>query len=74
MRGIGLGIAGFLEGAEFFEGGGEGSAEVGFVALEAVEGVGFIFVGEEGVGEVVRGLLWSGFLLVVVEEGEEVGF
>ena len=69
-----MGFAAFLEGAEFFEGGGEGAAEVGFVALEAVEGVGFIFVGEEGVGEVVSGLFWSGVLLVVVEEGEEVGF
>ena len=62
----------FLEEAEFLVGGGEGSLEVGFVAAEAVEGVGFVVVNEEGLREVVGAgegrFIWMTLFLQLVEE------
>jgi len=51
VNGSGMGCAVILEEAELFVGVGEGALEVGFVALEAGEGVGAVVLEDEGVGQ-----------------------
>jgi hypothetical protein len=53
--GAGVGFAVFLEGAELLVAVGEGALEVGFVALEAGEGVGSVVAVDEAEGELLGG-------------------